>query len=129
MDLRYMGFEQKQNQRAYNFDRTRKGEPTMRFVVNCDLALFLKHRVGIQEGPSLCAHKLSADLDKLQQGDHELTNDDLLAYANERTEAAARKAENRPRRVAPHRNPNAPVPGAAPTYQPKAPITPFLPRH
>ena len=90
-----MGFDQKQNRRAYRFDRVTKGEATIRFVVTADMALFLKHHIGIQEGPVLCARKLSTDLDTLRAGSHELTNDDLLAYANARAAAEARKAEIR----------------------------------
>jgi hypothetical protein len=95
MDLRYMGFDHKQNTRTYKFDRTEKGEPSIRLAVTADLALFLKHRIGIQEGPTLCAHKLTADLDGLREGDHELTNDDLQAYVSDRAAAELRRAESR----------------------------------
>jgi hypothetical protein len=95
MKLRYRGFDQKQNTRAYRFDGIADGEPAIRFVVTADLTLFLKHRIGIQEGPALSANKLTADLDKLRNGDHELTNEDLLAYVTDRAAAEARKAESR----------------------------------
>jgi hypothetical protein len=95
MELRYMGFDQKQNRRVYRFDRLAKGEPTIHFAITADLALFLKHGVGIQEGPSLCAHKLTDDLQLLRDGRHELTDDDLRAYANARAAAEARRAEAR----------------------------------
>jgi len=48
------------------------------------MELFLKHHVGIQEGPALCAQKITADLEADRQGDHELTNEDILAYATDR---------------------------------------------
>ena len=60
MELRYMGFDQKQNTRTYKFDGVANGQPTVHFVVTADLALFLANRIGIQEGPTLCAHKLSS---------------------------------------------------------------------
>jgi hypothetical protein len=64
-------------------------------MVAVDLTLFLKHHVGIQEGPSLCARKLASDLETIQQREHTLTSEDLLAYVTARTEAEARKAAAR----------------------------------
>jgi hypothetical protein len=90
-----MGFDQVENKREYRFDCLAKGEPTLRVVITADMALFLKHHVGIQEGPTLCARKLTADFETLRAGTHELTNDDLLAYATARAAADARKAEMR----------------------------------
>lgn len=95
MELRYMGFEQQRNMRAYNFDGLAKGQPAVRYVVTADLALFVKHRIGIQEGPSLCARKLASDLDGLRKGEHELLNEDLLAHAAARADAESRRAEQR----------------------------------
>jgi len=95
MALRYMGFDQRQNIRAYKFDNVAEGEPTIRFVITADLTLFQKHHIAIQEGPGLCAQKLSADLEKPQTGSHELTGDDLLAHASARAAAVARQAELR----------------------------------
>jgi hypothetical protein len=97
MEYRYMGFDQRDNTRAYKFDGLAKGEPTVHFVITADLALFLKHRIGIQEGPALCAHKLADGPERAAPGHHELTNDDLLAYSTARAEAEARKAEIRSR--------------------------------
>jgi hypothetical protein len=93
--MRYMGFDQTQNRRVYKFDCTAGDKSTMRLVVSVDMVLFLKHHVGIQEGPALCAQKLTADVEAQLQGDHELTNDDLLAYTAGRAAAEARKAESR----------------------------------
>lgn len=95
MELRYMGFAQNQNTRVYKFDCIAKGESTTHFVVTADLSLFLKHHIGIQEGPALCAHKFSANPERIREHEHSLTNDDLLAYANIRAAADARKAERR----------------------------------
>jgi hypothetical protein len=104
MELRYLGFDQLQNARGYRFDVVAKGDAPRQFVVTVDLALFRTHRVGIQEGPSLCARKLVADLEKCADGTHELTPDDLQAYADARAAAEARKIEARkagPRRPKP----------------------------
>jgi hypothetical protein len=97
MDLRYMGFDQHRNTRAYRFNGVSRGEPTTRFVVTADMRLFLKYRVGIQEGPRLCAQRLDADLLAFRRGDHELTDDDLAAYASARAETEARKTASRKR--------------------------------
>ena len=95
MELRYLGFDQTQNVRAYRFDVIAKGEATCQCVVTVDLGLFRTHHVGIQEGPSLCAHKLLADLGTGPRGTHELTTEDLRAYADARATAEARKLEAR----------------------------------
>src|SRR6185312_2989918 len=95
MDLRYMGFDQTLNRRVYKFDYCSKGSPPAGFLVSADIALFLKHHISIQEGPSLCARKLANDIETMQPGEHELTNDDLLAFASDRAAAAALKAEQR----------------------------------
>ena len=104
MQLRYMGFDQAYNIREFKFDRVVEGESTKHFVVSADLVLFLKHHIGIQEGPSLCLQKLSTDVERLQQLHHELTNDDLLAYVSARASGKRRKSGPRrwrgPRKVA-----------------------------
>jgi hypothetical protein len=60
--LRYMGFDQVASIRSYKFERTAMGEETEMFIVTTDLTLFAKHHVGIQEGPTLCLHLLTAEL-------------------------------------------------------------------
>lgn len=83
--LRYMGFDQSGSVRSYRFDRISAGEDNKTFVVTTDLGLFLRYHVGIQEGPALCLHLLSAELDRmgpltwplLQPG---LTDRDMLAH-------------------------------------------------
>ena len=95
MEFRYVGFEQQQNARAFRFDVVAEGEITRHLVVTADLAHFLVYRVGIQEGPSLCAQKLAADLEKGVEGAHRLTEDDLREHAAARTLAETRRAEAR----------------------------------
>lgn len=109
MEFRYLGFDQLQNARGYRFEAVSKGDPVRQFVVTVDLALFRTHRVGIQEGPSLCAHKLAADLEKCAETAateevHVLTTEDLQIYVDARSAAEARKIEARkgaPRRPKP----------------------------
>jgi hypothetical protein len=95
VELRYLGFDQKQNTRQYKFDGVANGQPTLHFVVTADLALFLAHRIGIQEGPTLCASKLSSALQPATDVPLELTSEDLRAHADARSVAEARKAEAR----------------------------------
>jgi hypothetical protein len=95
MQLRYMGFDQTKAVRIYRFDSIVERAPAVRYIVTADLALFLKHRVGIQEGPALCARILASDLELIEQREHTLTNDDLLAYVAARSDAEARKAAAR----------------------------------
>lgn len=112
MELRYLGFEQLQNARGYRFDLVAKGDAIKQFIVTVDLALFRAHGVGIQEGPTLCAQKLLADLESCAEGVHQLTTEDLRAYAQERADAEARRIEARRgsgrRQKAPHAHPPTP---------------------
>jgi len=105
MEVRYLGFEQQQGSRSYQFDVVEKGQPAKRFIVTADLSLFHNHRVGIQEGPALSASKLVADLESDFAGAHELTAEDLLSYVNARALAEAKRAEMR---KAPGRRPSPP---------------------
>src|SRR5215467_928688 len=95
MQLRYMGFDQAKNIREYKFDGVAAGETTKHFVVNADLALFVRHHVGLQAGPALCLKRLSADLETLQPLPHELTSGDLAAYVSDQAAAAERKTSTR----------------------------------
>jgi hypothetical protein len=58
MELRYLGFDQLQNARAFRFEVVVKGATTMQAGVVADMTLFLEYRVGIQDGPSLCRGKI-----------------------------------------------------------------------
>jgi cold shock CspA family protein len=100
--LRYVGFRQAGCLREYKFERIKPGEPTETLVVTVDMALFRKHRVGIQEGPGLCLRALETEpvAAGLQQA---LTDRHMLAYL------ASRPAPRpKPRHIPPPRHP-APV--------------------
>jgi len=111
MQLRYLGFEQSQNARAYRFDGV-EGDVTRQFFVTTDIRLFRTYDVGIQEGPSLCARKLAADLRLSPCGAHELTTEDLRLYAEKRAGAIALKA--RPSSKRPLRRKAKPVSAQSP---------------
>jgi hypothetical protein len=95
VELRYLGFDQKLNTRTYRFKGVAGRDPALYFLISADLRLFLLHRIGIQEGPTLCANKLARDLQVAAAGDHELTDEDLCAFADARTLADAQKAQSR----------------------------------
>jgi len=107
MEIRYLGFDQQQNLRAFRFDVVAKGEPIRHFTVTADLDLFRAHRIGIQEGPVLSANKLTADLERHSDEAHQLTEDDLRAHATARDTAEARRIEAR--RMAARRPANHPA--------------------
>ena len=96
MEFRYLGFEQRMNARTYGFDVTEKGKPARHFFVTADMALFLTYHVAFQEGPSLSAAKLAADLEhKIEGKQHELTLDDLRVHSEARIAAIAERAAAR----------------------------------
>ena len=99
MGLRYLGFDQKQNTRFYRFEQPVNGEAALRFVITADLALFLEHRIHLQEGPALCAVKLASDLENQRLGGHQLTNADLVAHVTARVSAEAHRTELRTKRA------------------------------
>ena len=92
MEIRYLGFDQKQNFRVYRFDVCNAGRPVKEVLVSTDVAVFRSYRIGIQEGPFLSGNKLIADLERGWDGVHELTAADVRAYADARALAAARRS-------------------------------------
>lgn len=113
MEIRYLGFDQRQNARMYRFDVRIDGGLTKQVSVSADISVFRNHTVGIQEGPTLSRNKLTADLEQGWEGEHELTAADVRAYADAKAVADAQRAGTRktPRRR----------PGAQPETQEKSP--------
>ena len=99
MEIRYFGFDQRHNARVYRFD-VRADGLTKQVSVTADMVVFREHRVGIQEGPFLSGNKLTADLERGWEGEHELTAADVRAYADNKAHADAQRAGARkaPRR-------------------------------
>jgi len=95
VNIRYLGFEQMQNSRVYRFDVRTDGSLTKHVSVTADISVFRNHSVGIQEGPSLSGSKLTADLERGWEGEHELTADDVRAYAEAKALANAQRASTR----------------------------------
>jgi len=100
VEIRYLGFEQRVNSRVYRFDVRTAGELTKQASVTADIAVFRDHSVGIQEGPSLSGHKLTADLERGWEGEHELPAADVCAFADAKALAEAQRsgARKAPRR-------------------------------
>lgn len=107
--LQYMGFEQTGSMRAYCFKRVLRGEETREFIVIADLALFVKHHVGIQEGPALSLRLLSAGLDCSGQAEwptsQSLSDDEMLAHLARRAAVGSVRGRKR------YLDIQAPVPG------------------
>jgi hypothetical protein len=95
VEIRYLGFEQRQNSRVYRFDVRTDGRLTKQVSVTADIAVFRTHSVGIQEGPLLSGNKLTDDLERGWDGEHELTAADVRAYADAKALADAQRAGNR----------------------------------
>jgi hypothetical protein len=106
VEIRYLGFDQRQNARAYRFEVREKGLPNRQLAVIADMDVFRNHSVGIQEGPTLSGNKLTADLEKGWEQEHELTAADVRAYANSKSLAEAQRAAARKN---PRRRPTAPA--------------------
>lgn len=100
MEIRYLGFDQRQNSRVYRFDVRTDGRLTKQVSVTADMAVFRNQRVGIQDGPSLSGNKLTADLERGWEGEHELTAADVRAFIDAKVLAEAQRASTRktPRR-------------------------------
>lgn len=101
VEIRYLGFDQRQNARVYRFD-VRTGQLSKQVSITADMAVFRHHSVGFQEGPSLCGTKLTADLERGWEGEHELTAADVQAFADNKSLADAQRAGAR---KAPRRRP------------------------
>lgn len=97
MEIRYLGFDQRQNSRVYRFDVRTGAHLTKQVSVTADIAVFRNYSVGIQEGPLLSGNKLSADLERGWDGEHELTGADIRAHAGAKALAEAKRVVARRR--------------------------------
>ena len=104
VEIRYLGFDQRQNSRVYRFDVRNDGRLGKEVSISADISIFRDHSIGIQEGPFLSGKKLTADLQRGWEGEHELTAADVRAYADAKALADAQRASAR---KAPRRKPGA----------------------
>ncbi len=109
--LRFQGFQQADNVRTYRFDDIRGGTAgSTPHAITVDLTLLLKHRIGVQDVPALCLHKLETELRQTPGATrHQLLDGDLTAFAASRAEALQRRRPKHPfvaRRGAPPPSPS-----------------------
>jgi hypothetical protein len=100
VEIRYLGFDE--NSRVYRFGIHTDGRLTKEVSVTADMVVFRDEKVAIQEGPFLSGNKLSADLGRGWEGEHELTAADVRAHADAKALADAERASAR---EAPRRRP------------------------
>jgi len=91
--LRYAGFDQTGNIRSYLFQRVVVGEKNRLIVVAAEIPLLVKHRVRIQDGPSLCLHVLLLEMQLIESSEppisrRALTDTDILTYLASRPQPA-----------------------------------------
>jgi hypothetical protein len=106
VEIRYLGFDQRENSRVYRFDVQTSGGPLKEVSVTADMVVFRDYRVGIQEGPFLSGNKLTADLGRGWEGEHELTAADVRAHADAKALTGAERASAR---KSPRRRPGVPA--------------------
>ena len=95
MELRYLGFDQMNNARSFRYEVIAKGEAKRQMVITADMGLFLQHHIAIQDGPAVCAVKLTSDLERRFEGEHVLAADDLRAHVEIRAAIEAKRIESR----------------------------------
>lgn len=92
--FRYIGFHPAAEFRVFRFEKICPGHETQIHNVSIDMALFAKHRLAIQEAPSLCS-KLLLKPDELERSEHALTEADLVAHAASRVVAPKKQVQRR----------------------------------
>lgn len=104
--VRYIGFEQRDSLRTYRFEQLDSGgQHSGNFTITADLGLFSKYHVGIQDGPAICLHLVTAELARLD-GAGETTWNRLLTDQDMQAHVASRPAPRerpRPRRIVHHK--------------------------
>jgi hypothetical protein len=106
VEIRYLGFDQRETSRVYRFDVHTGGRLMKEVSVTADMVVFRDYGVGIQEGPFLSGNKLTADLGRGWEGEHELTAADVRAHADAKALADAERVSAR---KAPRRRPGVPA--------------------
>jgi hypothetical protein len=109
MQFLYKGFIQKANIRSFRFqgvaaDRASRHPQHFDFLLSADMALLARHRIQVQDGPTLCLRILAAGLsaegaDTVQFSSYAITQGDVSAFASARdalTESKAARRRHRP---------------------------------
>ncbi len=118
--LRYLGFEQTGGVRTYRFERAAAGEPARTLVLTIDVKLFVKHHIGMQDGPALCLRHLAEPANAMVEN-QVLGDEAMLAFVASRPAASPSRAFRRK-----HTPPAAPageeVNGAPPPLERHGPL-------
>ncbi|RPI25177.1 MAG: hypothetical protein EHM61_15065 [Acidobacteria bacterium] len=96
-EIRYEGFEQKNDVRSFRFRAWRTGEENQDIVVTAEMALFRKYGITIQEGPGLCLRLVEAELQQsnpIPTGlwERKLTADEMIAHIGRQRIPAKRRS-------------------------------------
>jgi hypothetical protein len=109
MQLVYMGFTQQASLRCFRFQRVfTQARPTnlpkvVEITMKADMALFLRYRIPVQEGPALCLQILNTELagldeSALEPASYAITSEHLSSFVSARTSVEeARAARRKPR--------------------------------
>jgi hypothetical protein len=109
MQLVYMGFTQQASLRCFRFQRVFvQARPSnlpkvMEITMKADMALFLRYRIPVQEGPALCLQILNTELaghdeSDLEAASYAITSEHLSSFVSARTTVEeARAARRKPR--------------------------------
>ena len=111
MQLVYMGFTQQASLRCFRFQRVlAQARPTnlpkvVEIVMKADMALFLRYRIPVQEGPALCLQILTTQLELAgsdemapEAASFAITTEHLTSFVSARTSVEeARAARRKPR--------------------------------
>ena len=103
MQFVYMGFTQNAGVRRYAFHGVVPKEKNRVFLLSTDLAQLAKHRIGMQEGPTLCLRILGAALEAGELGTQpvlplHISEADLQRFSAAKDAIAASKLVHRKRR-------------------------------
>lgn len=82
--FRYLGFEHRANSRAYRFEEVISGADKKLFVITIDMALFKRHRVGMQEGPAVCLRLLMAEPGVSESESCSIDDQTMIVHAGRR---------------------------------------------
>jgi hypothetical protein len=89
--LRYMGFDDAAGIRIFKFGRLPATSTTPVFRVHAPVGLFLKHKISLQDGPSMCSAIMAA----AEAATHILTDEDCLAWLSQHPARADAKHPKR----------------------------------
>jgi len=96
-EVRYYGFDQKNDVRSFKFRAWRTGQENQEVIVSADLALFRKHGITVQEGPALCLRFVQAELQQpgfsgTTRWERALTEEEVVAHMAQRQSSSRKRS-------------------------------------